>query len=82
MTPSELTQLLNTLSRPANSIRSGPGSYRVVLTVDGTDDVQTLAVERDPTVPVEAATPEPDDVEEERQLQKLLKLRPIGGSED
>ena len=82
MTPSELAQALNPLNRPPSSFRSGPGTYRVVLTVDGTEYIQTLAVERDPTVPVEAATPEPDDVEEERQLQKLLKLRPIGGSED
>jgi hypothetical protein len=28
-----------------------PGDYRVVLTVDGTEHVQTLTVEADPTAP-------------------------------
>ena len=82
VTPSELAPALNPLNRPGSSFRSGPGTYRVVLTVDGTDYIQTLTVERDPTVPLDAATPEPDGVEEERQLEKLLKLRPVGGTED
>jgi hypothetical protein len=47
-----------------------PGQYRVVLTVDGKEQVQGLLVERDPTLPatVIAAEEEPAREREERPI--------------
>src|SRR5262249_53865597 len=46
---------LTPLSPPAGRA-AGPGMYRVVLTVDGTEYVQTLTVEPDPNAPRAAST--------------------------
>lgn len=81
--PSELSQSLNPLNRPGRSLSANTGTYKVVLTVDGTDYVQTLTIEPDPTAPKGAASElEVDAFEEERQLRKLLKLRPTDRSDD
>ena len=73
---------LNPLNRPTGGrFAAQPGEYRVVLTVDGTEFSQTLAVEGDPTVPRDGIG-DVDEHEEDRQLQKELKRRPAIGSGD
>jgi photosystem II stability/assembly factor-like uncharacterized protein len=42
---------LNPLMRGAGQGQLAPGDYRVVLTIDGTQYVQTLVVEQDPSMP-------------------------------
>ncbi|MBO0698076.1 MAG: PDZ domain-containing protein [Zavarzinella sp.] len=73
---------LNPLTRPAgNAFAAEPGVYKVVLTVDGTELVQTLTIEPDPNAPKGASSAR-DEWEEERQLEKLLKRRSIIGPGD
>jgi hypothetical protein len=48
----------------------------VVLTVDGTEFAQTLTVEADPNVP-KGVLGARDEHEEDRQLDKALKRRPM-----
>jgi hypothetical protein len=73
---------LNPLTRPAgNAFAVEPGVYKVVLTVDGTELVQTLTIEPDPNAPKSGISAR-DEWEEERQLEKLLKQRPIIGPGD
>src|SRR5262245_46859246 len=73
---------LNPLTRPAgNAFAVEPGVYKVMLTVDGTELVQTLTIEPDPNAPKSGISAR-DEWEEERQLEKLLKQRPIIGPGD
>jgi hypothetical protein len=46
-----------------------PGTYRVVLTVDGKELAQNLRIEADPTLPVgvTVADPQPEEGEEEEE---------------
>ena len=53
----------------------------MVLAVDGTELVQTLTIEPDPTAPKGASSAR-DEWEEERQLEKLLKRGPKIGPGD
>ena len=73
---------LNPLARP----RSNPnvamaGTYRVVLTVDGTEFSQPLIVEGDPNA-APGATTEEDEVEEERRLMKKARALPELAGDD
>src|SRR5262245_50058715 len=71
---------LNPLNRPAgNRFAAAPGEYRVVLTVDGTEFVQTLSIEPDPNAPKSGIAAR-DEWEEERQLEKALKRVPSIGA--
>jgi len=68
---------LNPLNRPTGGRSAAePGEYRVVLTVDGQEFAQTLTVEADPNAPRSAISAE-NEHEEDRQLQKALKRRPL-----
>ena len=70
---------LNPLNRPGGErFAAEPGEYRVVLTVDGTEYVQTLTVEPDPNAP-RAGISARDEWEEERQFEKELKRLPPSG---
>ena len=73
---------LNPLNRPAgNRFAAEPGNYRVVLTVDGTEYVQTLTIEPDPNAPRSGISAR-DEWEEERQFEKSLKRPPSIGPGD
>ena len=73
---------MNPLNRPAgNRFGAEPGEYRVVLTVDGTEYVQTLTIEPDPNAP-KSGISALDLFEEERQLEKALKRTPAIGQGD
>jgi len=73
---------LNPLNRPAgNRFAAVPGDYRIVLTVDGTEYVQTLSIEPDPNTPKSGIAAR-DEWEEERQLEKALKRVPSVGPGD
>lgn len=68
---------LNPLNRPTGGrFAAEPGEYRVVLTVDGTELAQTLTVAPDPNAP-RAGISIRDEQEEDRQLDKELKRRPM-----
>jgi hypothetical protein len=72
---------LNPLARPAGGSGVEPGVYKVVLAVDGTELVQTLTVEPDPTAPRSGISAR-DEVEEERQLEEELNRKPARGPGD
>jgi hypothetical protein len=68
---------LNPLNRPTGGrFAAEPGEYRVVLTVDGQEFAQTLTIEADPNSPRSAISAE-NEHEEDRQLEKALKRRPL-----
>jgi photosystem II stability/assembly factor-like uncharacterized protein len=73
---------LNPLTRPAgNRFAAEPGEYRVVLTVDGTEYVQTLSIEPDPNSPKSGISAR-DEWEELRQLEKAIRRLPAVGQGD
>jgi photosystem II stability/assembly factor-like uncharacterized protein len=68
---------LNPLNRPTGGrFAAEPGEYRIVLIVDGAEFAQTLTVEADPSVPRQGISA-PDEHEEDRQLEKAMKRRPM-----
>ena len=73
---------LNPLNRPAgNRFAAEPGEYRLVLTVDGTEFVQTLTIEPDPNLP-ESGISALTCLKKNGQLEKALELTPAIGQGD
>jgi photosystem II stability/assembly factor-like uncharacterized protein len=72
---------LNPLARPSGGGGIEPGMYKVVLTLDGTELVQTLTIEADPTAPRGGISTR-DEVEEERLLEEELNRKPARGPGD
>lgn len=58
----------------------GPGAYKITLTVNGKEYVQTLRVENDPTLPAGTTVSDsesPQELESEEEAERLAEMHPL-----